>query len=796
MPLAFFKNSERFSLDSVDGQKRPYYFGGIQMNVESPKPIQVPNVSLTCIELSRFRRLDQVRVPIDKKTTVLVGANNSGKTSILIAIRNFLSTTGQAFGAFDVSLEQWPALRALGEEWEKLTEDPASAAGDVTKWEGQLSAILACMPTLDLWFDVQSGSYNLVAPFITSLNWNGGAVGVRLRLEPASSVEALQKLAWRYREARQPVKALPKEAHAWPVDLIDYWLRYPADLGSVLVYKLDPALGPFGSPPASVPQALPPQAAPVDRNKLAKLLRVDFVAAQRGLGTEEAETRSSAGTHRVGLFSNQLLKYARQHLNVATTGQGHQPQLVEAIATAQRDLDARIKAALAPSIEDVKKLGYPTLHDPQEIHFRTRIQTGDLLDHSTAVQYRLDGQQEDVYLPEYSIGLGYQNLQSLSYQLVSFRDSRLKPVEGSPPAVHIVLVEEPEAHLHVQVQRIFPRRAAELISPEAPEHVHLSSQLIISTHASHLAHAENFDRLRYVRRIVAAAGEMPRSDVVDLATAFGSDKVTRTFAERYFRVQHTDLLFADAAIFVEGAAERMLVPLFIERDLPELDKRYVSFLDLGGRHAHRLRPLVKKLGIPTVVITDVDPVVVTKDANGKTVRKAAAIGDPKLLECGNDTLNDWHPKHRKLHLLAEPTEADNVWSSGSGGRVRFAWQVPVAKDGPWPSSFEDSLILTNLDWFKGIEQKKNQPPADGEAPPPSLVGPLRQTVEKVVAQADLALLAKDLHTMLRKNFAKAEFAATMFERISLGDKLVCPAYISDALTWLDNELAPTKKGTD
>lgn len=765
------------------------------MSAQPPKPPQAPNISLTCIELSRFRRLAQARVQIDKKTTVLVGANNSGKTSILTAIRNFLATTGQIFGAFDISLDQWPALRALGEEWEKLTEDPASAAGDVAKWEEQLSELLACMPTLDLWFDAQSGSYNLVAPFITSLNWNGGDVGVRMRLEPASSVEALQKLAWRYREARQPVMALRKEAHAWPADLVDYWLRYPADLGSVLVYKLDPLQGPFANPPAIAPQALPSQAAPVDRTKLSKLLRVDFVAAQRGLGTEEAETRSTSGTHRVGLFSNQLLKYARQHLNIATTAQGHQPELVAAIASAQLDLDARIKAALTPSIEDVKKLGYPTLHDPQEIHFRTRIQTGDLLDHSTAVQYRLDGQQADAYLPEYSIGLGYQNLQSLSYQLVSFRDSRLKPAEGSPAAVHVVLVEEPEAHLHVQVQRIFPRRAAELISPVAPEHAHLSSQLVISTHASHLAHAENFDRLRYVRRVASDAGGMPRSDVIDLATAFGSDKETRTFAERYFRVQHTDLLFADAAIFVEGAAERMLVPLFIERDFHELDKRYISFLDLGGRHAHRLRPLVERLGIPTVVITDVDPVEVTKDAKEKTVRKAAAIIDPKLLECGNDTLNGWHPKQKELYLLAEPKEADQVWSDKSGGRVRFAWQVPIPKGGPWPSSFEDSLILTNIDWFKSVEQKKNQKPEEGDVPPPKLVGPLRQAVETVIAQPDLVALNKDLHRMLRGNFAKAEFAATMFERISLGDKVICPAYIADALAWLDTELAPSKKGS-
>jgi len=210
------------------------------MNAQPQKSSATPNVRLACIELSRFRRLAQTQVKIDRKTTVLVGANNSGKTSLLIAIRNFLAS-GQVFGAFDISLNQWPALKALGAEWEKLTEDPASAAGDIEQWKTQLAKLLACMPTMDLWFDAQAGSYNIVAPFITSLSWDGGAVGVRLRLEPASSVEDLQRLAWRYREARHPVKDLNKKAHAWPVDLIDYWLRHPADLGGVVLYKLDPA---------------------------------------------------------------------------------------------------------------------------------------------------------------------------------------------------------------------------------------------------------------------------------------------------------------------------------------------------------------------------------------------------------------------------------------------------------------------------------------------------------------------------------------------------------------------------
>lgn len=151
------------------------------MSAQPQRPSPTPNVRLTCIELSRFRRLTKTQVNLDPKTTILVGANNSGKTSLLIAIRNFLASS-QVFGAFDISLNQWPTLKELGTVWETLVEDPASAAGEIEKWQEQLTKLLACMPTIDLWFDAQPGSYNVVAPFITSLNWNGGAIGIRLRL--------------------------------------------------------------------------------------------------------------------------------------------------------------------------------------------------------------------------------------------------------------------------------------------------------------------------------------------------------------------------------------------------------------------------------------------------------------------------------------------------------------------------------------------------------------------------------------------------------------------------------------
>ncbi|MCY1424845.1 hypothetical protein D9M71_406100 [compost metagenome] len=330
------------------------------------------------------------------------------------------------------------------------------------------------------------------------------------------------------------------------------------------------------------------------------------------------------------------------------------------------------------------------------------------------------------------------------------------------------------------MQRIFPKRALELITSKLESDAHLSSQILFSTHASHMAHAESFSRLRYVRRLRATtSGAMPSAEVVNLADAFGTDSETRIFAERYFRVQHADLLFADAAIFVEGTAERMLVPFFVDRDYEELRNRYVSFLEIGGSHAHRLRPLLERLGIPTVVITDIDPVRESKGANDRTYWTAAAITDPSSLKSANDTLKLWHPSLSRLEDIAKITDDQKVWDNANGGRVRFAWQVPIPADGPWPSSFEDSFILTNLDWFKAQT---------------TATGPLGKAAREANKHTDRTQLNEALHGMLRDSFKKGDFAATLFEHISLDTPLQCPHYIADALAWLDSELKPLSVG--
>ncbi|ELJ8820795.1 AAA family ATPase [Vibrio parahaemolyticus] len=162
-------------------------------------------IKLRFVELSNFRRLGKVQMNIDQKTTILVGANNSGKTSILAALRHFL-TEGARFSAFDISISHWSKLRAIGKVWEELTEDPLTVTEPEEKWKDQLQILLETMPVLDLWFDADVGMYHYVAPFLSKFSWKGGAVGVRLRLEPVTNIEELKQLAWAYRTVRLPVK--------------------------------------------------------------------------------------------------------------------------------------------------------------------------------------------------------------------------------------------------------------------------------------------------------------------------------------------------------------------------------------------------------------------------------------------------------------------------------------------------------------------------------------------------------------------------------------------------------------
>ena len=66
----------------------------------------------------------------------------------------------------------------------------------------------------------------------------------------------------------------------------------------------------------------------------------------------------------------------------------------------------------------------------------------------------------------------------------------------------------------------------------------------------------------------------------------------------------------------------MLIPNFIRDHFKELSKGYITLLEIGGSHAHRLRALIEHLGLLTLIITDLDSEVAGGTSAAAPVPKA------------------------------------------------------------------------------------------------------------------------------------------------------------------------------
>jgi hypothetical protein len=366
---------------------------------------------------------------------------------------------------------------------------------------------------------------------------------------------------------------------------------------------------------------------------------------------------------------------------------------------------------------------------------------------------------------------------------MSFRDAWMRVGKASKGAeaasiepLHLVLIEEPEAHLHAQVQQVFIKKAYEVLRrrPELGESDALRTQLIVSTHSSHVAHETPFSSLRYFRRLPAGmVAKVPVSTVVNLSHVFGKVTETERFVTRYLRAQHADLFFADAAILVEGPAERMLIPNFIRAHYKVLHHSYVTLLEIGGSHAHRLRPLVDHLGLLTLIVTDLDCLTAT---GGSSVQPALGAGQ----KTNNATLKTWVPALDDIDALigAKPAAKTITDAGDTLFAVRAAYQTPVevtmpgaaAKETAYPYTFEDALVFENVDFFAGFAG-------------PGLNAKFRTAIAN---GGGATAVGASMYNAL-KDGKKAEFALEVLMADAFNN-LKVPQYIAEGLEWLQEQM--------
>nr|WP_315207463.1 AAA family ATPase [uncultured Flavobacterium sp.] len=715
------------------------------------------------IKIKNFRKLNSCIIEFSEKETIFVGANNSGKTTAMDALITFLKR--KEFKTQDFTISNWTELNKIAETW--ITNS------DLSEEDKSRKLLEPFLPSLDLWINVETSELRYVSHLIPTLDWEGGLLGIRLVFQPKN----LEALIEEYIVSRSKVNKLNtdsgKNVELWPKDFWQFCEKKLNSLFEIQTYILDPKK-------FDEDQELTEHNIALEGNPLNGLIKIDTINAQRGFSDANSDNPESQNSRNL---SSQLRSYYDKHLNPSIDPTEKDLDALEKLNDAQLVFDGNLKTRFEDPLKELEDLNYPGFGNPQ-ITLSSLIKAADGLEHESAVRYEIDN---GLSLPEKYNGLGYQNLISIIFKLIRYRDEWMRKGKATNEdndiiePLHLVLIEEPEAHLHAQVQQVFIKKAYNVLRkhPDLDVKNDFTTQLVISTHSSYIAH-QKFESLRYFKRNNVLI--IPTSEVLSLKSVFDrskpDEKETEKFIIRYLNTTHNDLFFADAAILVEGPAERMLIPHFIKNKHQILDSCYITILEIGGSHAHRLKPLLEKLGLITLIITDIDSQEKYTDNSTNPAKDKNRKCQPEKganQETNNDTLKSWNPKLNDIDKLLD-LEYDDKVLADNPIRVAFQNEIDINGKKIYPYTFEDALVVENIETFKSISKSS---------------GLLKKMVESA-NETDITNVAKKAYDAINAEGAKkAEFALDVlyFEN---PENLNTPKYIEEGLIWVEKQLKSNK----
>ena len=612
-------------------------------------------MKLEQIAIKHFRLLADATIKMSETTptTILVGPNNSGKTSVMQAIEAFLGQRADAIAYYDFSVGILPKF----DEAQKLAED----AGSETE---AIEILQANLPHIEIEFrfsyEDTPSDLNLIQPLLMGLSPQKHVV---LRAEYA--VGKAKKLWEDFQGRKKPDDTRLRDLVQKSIESYYEHIHFKV------------------SPDGATQERL------ADKSVLKRLVRLDMVPAQRYVDNHEGSRAAKL---------SQLL-HTHYQAYVQQTAPEISEQVDDAVADSAKALTAEYAKGFAPLLTELKGFGYPQGTAKPDLRITAEMTAETLYRDNTRIYYSAPGElSEDKkepdadwpLLPERLNGLGYKNLIYIVLQLHSFK-AALEVDDKERPGVHLIGIEEPEAHLHPQMQTVFLEEVNRVLSAEGEQR----SQAVISTHSAHIVSDSGFLPVRHFRKqgSIAAVSDLSRLRST-LNEADADD--TFKFLSRYIKLTHCDLFFADKAILVEGRVEKLLLPAMIQQvaqqdGLKHFARQYVTTLEVGGAYAHKLRPLLDFLNLPALVIADIDSAKVTKNEKGKNVTKKCPVLEGSVST--NAVLKDFFPNAGSLADFVAMNVDQKVI-----GLIRVAFQT--AQDNGHGRSFEESYIYSNLAWIE------------------------------------------------------------------------------------------------